>query len=126
GRAEIPQDRLAVATEQCPAAELVALPLADLGRGDVADVVDVEHEQGAELGFLQRLAHAREPVAMEAEEVDPVLEIEPQGSERGQRATPVVTRVDVLGADLADRVVHGPLLRSSGVWWASSPARRTT
>ena len=59
GRAEVPQDRIAVAGEQRPAAELVALPFADLGRGDVADVVDVEDQQRAELGFLQRLLDAR-------------------------------------------------------------------
>ena len=59
GRAEVPQDRLAVAGEQRPAAELVALPFADLGGGDVADVVDVEDQKRAELGFLQRLPHAR-------------------------------------------------------------------
>ena len=51
GGAEIPQDRLAVAGEQRPAAELVALPFADLGRGDVADVVDVEDQQRAESEF---------------------------------------------------------------------------
>ena len=60
GRAEVPQDRLAAAArEQRPAGELVALPLADLGRGDVADVVDVEHQQRAEVGLLQRLLDAR-------------------------------------------------------------------
>ena len=43
-RAEIPQDRLAAAREQRPARELVARPFADLGRGDVADVVVVEQQ----------------------------------------------------------------------------------
>ena len=49
GRAEVPDDRLLLAHQQREAAELVALPLADLGRGDIADVVDVEEEQRAAL-----------------------------------------------------------------------------
>ena len=112
GRAEIPQDRVAVAGQQRPAAELVALPLADLGRGDVADVVDVEDQQRAELGFLQRLLDAAQPVAVEAAVIDPFLEIDPHGAERRQRPAPVVAWIDVVGADLADRIVHGILLRS--------------
>ncbi len=100
GRAEIPQDRLAGAGEQRPAAELVALPLADLGRGDVADVVDVEHEQRAEVGFLQRLLDACEPIAVQPPIVDALLEIDPHGAERRQRAAPVVARIDILGAEL--------------------------
>lgn len=47
GGAEIPQDRLGVAGEKREAAELVALPFADLGGGDVADVVDVKEQQRA-------------------------------------------------------------------------------
>ena len=110
GRAEIPQDRLAVAREQRPARELVALPFADLGRGDVADVVDVEDQQRAEVGLLQRLLHAREPVAVQPPVIDALLEIDAHDAERRQRAAPVVARVDVLGADcvrLARDVVHG-------------------
>src|SRR5262249_58969864 len=64
GGGEITQDGVAVAGEQRPAAKLVALPLADLGRGDVADVVDVEDEQRAELGFFQRLLDAAQPIAV--------------------------------------------------------------
>ena len=47
GGAEIPDDRLLAAHQEREAAELVALPFADLGGGDVADVVDVEEEEGA-------------------------------------------------------------------------------
>ena len=114
GRAEVPQDRLAVAGEQRPAAELVALPLADLGRGEVADVVDVEDQQRAEVGFLQRLLDAARPVAVQAAVVDPLLEIDPHGAERRQRAAPVVARVDVLGAGVLRRVFSGVL------WWRCS------
>ena len=48
GRTEIPHHRLLAAGEQREAAELVALPFADLGARDVANVVDVEEKQGAE------------------------------------------------------------------------------
>ena len=41
------------------AAELVALPFADLGGGDVADVVDVEEEQRAAMRVLECVADAR-------------------------------------------------------------------
>ena len=99
-RAEIPQDRIAGAGEQRPARELVALPFADLGRGEVADVVDVEDQERAELGFFQRLPDAAEPVAVQAPVIDPLLEIDRHGAERRQRAAPIVARVDVLGADL--------------------------
>src|SRR6516165_7268907 len=105
-RAEVPQDRLPVAGEHRPAAELVALPFADLGRGDVADVVDVEDKKRAEIGFFQCLTHAREPITVETAIVHPLLEIDPHGAERRQRAAPVVARIDVFSADLADRFVH--------------------
>ena len=113
GRAEVPQDRLAGARQQRPARELVALPFADLGRGDVADVVDVEDQQRAALGILQRLLDAAEPVAVHAAVVDALLEIDAHGAERRQRAAPIVARVDVLGGDLpwlARSFVHGVLL----------------
>ena len=100
GRAEVPQDRVGPAREQRPAAELVTLPFADLGRGDVADVVDVEDEQGAELGILQRLACAGEPIPVQTAIVDPFLEIDAGDAERGQRATPVVAGIDIIGMDL--------------------------
>ena len=119
GRAEIPQDRIvAGARDQRPAAQLVALPLADLGRGAIADVVDVEHEQRAELGFLQRLLHAAKPVAMQPPVIDPLLEVDAHDAERRQRPAPIVARVDVLGADrrrVAGDVVHGELLTLSSV-----------
>src|SRR6185369_4276055 len=110
-RAEVPQDRVGAATrQQCPATDLVAFPLADLGRGEIADVVDVHHQQRAELGLLQRLTRAREAIVVQPAVVDALLEIDAHGAERRQSARPVVARIDVLGGDLADRVVHGRLL----------------
>ena len=130
GGAEIPQDRIgACPRHQRPAAQLVALPFADLGRGDVADVVDVEDQQRAELGFLQRLADAAEPVAVQPPVIDPLLEVDRHGAERRQRATPIVARVDVLGADrrrVAGDVVHERLLRQSFATISVSRAPRST
>ena len=108
GRAEVPQDRVGrAARQQRPAADLVALPLADLGRGEIADVVGVHHQQRAEIGLLQRHAGAREAIVVQAAVIDALLEIDAHGAERRQRAPPVVARVDVLGGDLADGIVHG-------------------
>ena len=100
GRAEVPEDRIGAALgQQRPAADLVALPLADLGGGEVADVVGVHHQQRAEVGLVQRLAGAGEPVIVQAAVVDALLEVDAHGAEGRQRASPVVARVDVLGAD---------------------------
>jgi hypothetical protein len=97
------------------AAELVALPFADLGRGDVANVVDVEHEQRAELGILQRRLDAAEAIAVQPPVIDALLEIDAHGAECRQRAIPIIARVNVLSADdhrLAGDVVHGVLSSS--------------
>src|SRR5262249_32879465 len=64
-RAAVPKDGMVGGGgEQGEAARLAAPPFADLGRGEVADVVDVEDEQRAQLGLLQRRLDAAEPVAM--------------------------------------------------------------
>src|SRR5205085_4002485 len=52
---------------------------------------------------------AAEPVAVQPAVIDPLLEIDSHRAERRQRPAPVVARVDVVGADLADRLVHGSL-----------------
>jgi hypothetical protein len=91
--------RLAVAGQHREAAHLVARPLADRGAGEIANVVVVEHQQRAELGLLQRLARASEPIPMQAAEIDALLEVDVHHSRRAQRPRPVVARVDVRGAD---------------------------
>src|SRR5581483_4766214 len=109
-----PEDRVvAGAGEQRETAELVTLPFADLGRRDVADIVDVEDQERAELGLLQRRLDATEPVTVQPAIVDALLEIDAHGAEGRQRAPPIVARVDVLGADLqrlARSLIHGCLL----------------
>ncbi len=99
GRAEIPHDRLAVAGQQREAAELVALPFADLGAGDVADVVDVEEEQRATGRRFQRRAGTRQTVVAQAIEIDPALEIDRHMAVRRNRPVPAPVRIEMLGAD---------------------------
>ena len=116
GRAEVPQDRILAADQQRPARKLVAGPFADLGRGDVADVVVVEQQQRAELGLLQRGVGAGEPVALQAAVVDALLEVDAHGAEHRQMAAPVVARVDVLGPDLVgSRLVMSSMGGSSEI-----------
>ena len=98
-RAEVPDVRVAVAGEQRVARELVARPLADDGARGVADVVLVEAEQRAEPRARQRRARAREPVVVQAAEVDALLEIDLRVARRLQRPVPPVMRVDVVGPD---------------------------
>src|SRR6202521_822272 len=111
GRAEVPDDRLLALGEEREARELVALPFADLGRGHVADVVDVEEQERAELGALQRLARAGDPVAAQAVEFDAALEVHAHGAPGGQMPVPAVLRVEVggLGLRFAHDLVHGDL-----------------
>src|SRR5262249_27605353 len=117
-RAEVPKDWIGTCTrQQRPAANLVALPLADLGRGEVTDVVDVHHQEGAEVGFVKCRPRARQPVTVQAAVVHPLLEIDTHRAECRQRAAAVVAWVDVLGADdsgLSDRLGHLCLLGCTG------------
>ena len=99
GRAEVPDVRVAVAGEERIARELVARPFADHRARRVADVVLVEAEQRAEARAGERLARARQPVVVQAAEVDALLEVDLHVAGSLQRPRPVVVRVDVLGPD---------------------------
>ena len=93
-RAEVPQVRLAAAGEEREARHLVARPLPDVGARDVADVVEVEDQQGAQLRCLERLADAVEPVVPQPLGVDallPVDGLESRGADRsgGHLAAPL-------------------------------------
>ena len=61
-RAEVPHDRLAAAGEQREPDQLVHRPGADVGRGHVADVGEVEAEQRAKLGPLQLRVQPGQPL----------------------------------------------------------------
>ena len=124
GGSEVPQVRLPVPGEQREAAHLVARPFADDRAGQVADVVVVEAEHRAELRAGERLAGAREPVVVQAAEVDALLEVDRGMAVRGDLAAPVVPRLQGLGVGhliardglrLAPVVGHGcTLLPSPG------------
>src|SRR3989442_12029436 len=86
GRAEVPHPRLAGARQQAPARELVARPLADDRAREIADVVLVEHEDGAEARLRQRLARAAEPIGVQTLEIDALLEVHLRVAGRLQRA----------------------------------------
>ena len=60
--------------------------------------------------FSSAWRDARKPIAVQTAVVDALLEIDPHGAERRQRAAPIVARIDVFGGDLADGLVHGVLL----------------
>src|SRR5260221_8009850 len=99
GGAEIPQMRLAIAAQYREAAEFIARPLADGGRGDVADVVVVEAQQCAERGIADSLPGAAQAVTVETPKIDAFLEIDihdPMSVE----ARPIVMRIDILRPDL--------------------------
>ena len=75
GRAEVPQDRVVAAAEEDVARVLVARPFADVRARDVADVVRVEEQQGAEIGRLECGPRALETIAPEPREVDSLLPV---------------------------------------------------
>ena len=76
GRAEVPDDRLAAAGQQREPDQLVHRPGADVGGGHVADVGEVEGQQGTELGSIEVLSEALQPIGAEPVEVDPLLPVD--------------------------------------------------
>ena len=119
GRAEIPHEGLFVAGEQSETAHLVPFPLADLGAGDVADIVDVEQQQRAALGTLQRGLGAAKAVAAQPIVIDAAFEIDGGVAERGDVPVPAPVRVDVARSQDAgtesgvrSHHVHESLLRA--------------
>ena len=58
GGAEVPEVRIAATRQQREAGHLVARPLADVGARHVADVVEVEHQDRADVGRRKGLAGA--------------------------------------------------------------------
>ena len=69
-RPEVPDVRIAAAGQQRVAGHLVARPLADVGARDVADVVEVEQQDGAEVRRRRaRRVRAAEPVGAQPVDV---------------------------------------------------------
>ena len=86
----VPKHRLADHGTQGIAHELVARPFADMGAGDVADVVEVEREHGAEAGVADRRLCAPDPLLVQASVVDPLLPVLGHGAPGGGRLLAVV------------------------------------
>src|SRR5690606_13198843 len=98
GRTEVPDDRRAVLGQEREAAELVALPLADLGAGAVADVVAVEPAERAALAVPQRLPRPGQAIALQPAQIDLGLEVVANAPGRRQLALPVPARIEIVGA----------------------------
>ena len=99
GGAEIPYPGVAGSRQQAIPDQLVAGPLADDGAGDVADVVLIETEHGAEAGLGQRLARACQPVAVQAAKVDALFEIHLSRAGRLEGPVPAMVRLEIVFVD---------------------------
>ena len=88
GRAEIPQYRVPVPEQQGVADHLVAERTADPGLRCVADVVEVEEQEGAALARLKRRPGPRHAVPAQSTEVDALLVVDPHlaGGSEGPHA----------------------------------------
>ena len=89
-RAEVPDDRLSAARQQGEADELVHRPGPDMGGGHVADVVEVEAQQRAEVARFELAAQPRQAFSAEPVEVDALLPVdrgEPEALEGTGRAS---------------------------------------
>src|SRR5579871_11025 len=80
GGSEIPEDRFIILGEQRKPVGLVLRPGANVGRGDVADVVHIETEQRSHRGLLQQISGFLQALAAEPIEVDAALPIDRHAS----------------------------------------------
>src|SRR6185437_16982199 len=83
GRPEVPQHRVTTARQQGEPDHLVHGPGADVGRGHVPDVVEVERQQGAEVGLLQLDLQAIETLSTQPSHVEAVLPVDTVSAEGG-------------------------------------------
>ena len=77
-RAEVPDVRVATAGQERVARHLVARPLADVGARRVADVVEVEQQDRAQVGSGERRPRAAEPVRPHPLDVPALLPVDVQ------------------------------------------------
>ena len=75
GRSEIPEDGLVILRKKREAVRFILRPCADVGRGDVADIVHVEAEQRAHFRLLEKSFRAGEAFAAQPIEIDPILPV---------------------------------------------------
>ena len=96
---EVPDPRVAGSGEQAVPDQLVASPLSDDGAGDVANVVLIETQHGAESGIAERLSCARETIAMQTLEIDALFKIDLRDAGRLKRTMPAVGRFEIVFVD---------------------------
>src|SRR5215217_9750267 len=75
-RSEVPDHRLAASGQQREPDELVHRPRANVSGRHVADVGEVEGQQGAELGGVQVLFETLEPIVTQSMDIDSRLPID--------------------------------------------------
>ena len=79
GRAEVPEDRVALTGQEDVARVLVARPLSDVRARDVADVVGVEEQQRSEVRRQQGLLGLLQALGAQTREVDALLPVDRHG-----------------------------------------------
>ncbi len=92
---EVPEHRLLPACQEGVPDHLVAQRAADPGLRRVADVVEVEEQEGAALAGLQRRPGPAEPVGPKPVEVDPGLVVDPHVARRRDGAAAEVETRDL-------------------------------
>src|SRR6185312_5988050 len=81
---EVPEHRVLAPGQQGVPDHLVAEGATDPGGGRVADVVEVEQQEGAALAGVQGLRGAADSVVAQPREVDPPLVVDAHVAGRGQ------------------------------------------
>ena len=94
GRAEVPDVRVTAPRQEGVAGHLVARPLADVGARDVADVVEVEQQDGAEVGGVERRRAPAEPIGSQAIDVPALLPVDVHRAGRSEGSRHRVPRAD--------------------------------
>src|SRR5208282_762082 len=79
-RSEVPQNGLVILRKQREPICLVLSPCADVGRGQVADIVHVEAQERAHLRLLKKILSACQSLTAQTIEVDPIFPIHCHGS----------------------------------------------
>ena len=82
GGTEVPDDGLATAGQEGEADQLVHGPGADVRGRHIADIGEVEGEQGAEIGALEGVVETAQALVPEPTEVDPLFPVDGVGTVR--------------------------------------------
>ena len=106
-RAEIPNDRFVVLRQEREAHQFIHGPGADVGSGDVADVVHVETEKRAHLGGLESVLDACQTFTAEAVQVDALFPIDAHQAKglKPHRPTSIVPKFQSFQSSTSSEVV---------------------